>query len=54
MRVNGLIEYLPVVKRFFDGIVDSDMRNLLLFLVLVLRQTVLLLLAVLPLEVVAD
>lgn len=54
MRVNGLIEHLPVVKRFFDGIVDSDMRSLLFFLVLVLHQAVLLLLTVLSLEVVAD
>lgn len=54
MRVDGLIEHLSIVKRFFDGVVDSDMRCLLLFLVLVLRQAVLLLLAVLSLEVVAD
>lgn len=54
MRVDGLIEHLPIVKRFFDGVVDSDMRYLFLFLVLLLYQAVLLLLTVLSLEVVAD
>ena len=54
MSIDRLIQHFSVVKRFFDGVVNSDMRYMLLVLVLVLYQAVLLLLALLPLEVVAD